>query len=560
MSVEAREIEERRRNERSLALLAEASAIFAQSLDWDKTLENVVRLALPRLGDFGFFDVVEQDGSVRRIARAHQDEAKQALLESTSWVRSERTDLNLCALSSGRSGFHPYIDRPWLENIAASPEHLELMLRLDFHSMITVPLRYQGRVLGALTLFFNTSSAHHTTHDLALAEDLASRGAAAVQNAHLYRELLQANVRWKEADRKKDTFIAMLGHELRNPLSPIITALRVIEMKDKNAFPRELAIIRRQSEHLVRLVDDMLDVSRIIRGKVELRKRPLELKEIVERAAELASPLMEQAGHRVDLDVPAQGLLLFGDDTRLTQVVTNLLSNAARYTPPGGNIQVTASRAGEQIELVVTDSGIGLEPHVLQDIFEPFVQGDRALARTEGGLGLGLAIVKGIVELHGGSVRAESKGRGSGSTFIVRLPLGSADVNRTVANERIREAARARRVLIVDDNRDAADLLSELFALHGHEVRTAHDGPEALAAIETFEPELALLDIGLPVIDGYELARRIRGRFGGRTRLVAVTGYGQTDDRERTREAGFEEHFVKPLGPADIHRLLGGLA
>ncbi len=367
-----------------------------------------------------------------------------------------------------------------------------------------------------------------------------------------------ARVEAVEANRTKDEFLAMLGHELRNPLAPIATALHLLEQRGQ-ADTREYAIIRRQIAHLQRLVDDLLDVSRITRGKVELRRERTDAAVFVGKAIEMARDLLEQRRHRLTVDLPP-GLFVNGDAVRLAQVVANLLTNAARYTPPGGNVHVGALREGEIVRIWVQDDGAGLDPDLLAHVFEPFVQGPRGPERHQGGLGLGLTLVKSFVALHGGRVDARSEGAGRGSTFTVELPAAAAAGPEPLpvpAGEAWRGPRAGLRVLVVDDNTDAAELLAELLALAGHEVRTAPDGPTALDVAAEFNPEAALLDIGLPVMDGFELALRLRDRLGlAAPAMIAVSGYGQPADRERSRAAGFCSHFVKP---ADVDKVLAEL-
>ena len=351
----------------------------------------------------------------------------------------------------------------------------------------------------------------------------------------------------------------MLGHELRNPLAPMLTALQLMRLRGGAELERERQVLERQTRHLVRLVDDLMDVSRITRGKVELRRQLVEIASVVARAIEIASPLIEQRAQHLEVAVPPQGMLVDADPARLAQVLANLLTNAAKYTPSGGRVEVSATRQGSQIELRVRDDGIGIAPELLPRIFDLFVQGERSSDRSSGGLGLGLAIVKSLVQLHAGQVSAQSEGLGRGTTFVVLLPAAAARRLALVPEEAApqRTDAPSLRVLVVDDNVDAADMLGEILRELGHEVRVAHDGPAALVAASDFEPHLALLDIGLPVMDGYELAERLRdlpGRAG--LRLIALTGFGQESDRARALEAGFHEHFVKPV---DIDQLASAL-
>jgi len=369
---------------------------------------------------------------------------------------------------------------------------------------------------------------------------------------------VEAREQAEAGSRAKDEFLALLGHELRNPLSPILTALELMQLRDGATLREERAIIERQVEHVVRLVDDLLDVSRITRGMVSLERSRIDLKQVVERAIELASPLLEQHAHRLSVDLPA-GLVVDGDPLRLSQVFANLLTNAAKYTPRDGAITIVATRDGDGARVVVRDTGIGIRPPMLLRIFDLFVQERQALDRSEGGLGLGLSIVRSLVELHGGKVEARSEGLGRGSEFRVWLPLSTAADGPAATAPQNAPTARPKgmRVLIVDDNEDAAGLLERALSIWGQVVRVAHDGPSALRIVETFMPDVALLDIGLPAMDGYELARRLRAMpaLAG-LRLVAVTGYGQASDRQAAEAAGFHEHVVKPVSLAVLKRVM----
>jgi signal transduction histidine kinase len=352
------------------------------------------------------------------------------------------------------------------------------------------------------------------------------------------------------ANRAKDEFLAMLGHELRNPLAPMLTALQLMRLR--GLASKEQDVLERQVAHLARLVDDLLDVSRITRGKIELNRHRVELSEVVQRAMEVASPVLEHSHHRVDNDVQKHGLVVHADLDRLAQVVSNLLTNAAKYSEARSRISVSGGRLDGSVWLSVKDEGIGIDPEMIGEVFDAFVQQPQAIDRSRGGLGLGLTIVRSLVEMHGGKVRAESRGRGLGSEFIVELPAidGVGTPSRPPLSTRLGTSAVAKnkRILVVDDNDDAALMLKHALEQIGYRVAVAHDGPSALRESAAFEPDVALLDIGLPVMDGYELAQRLREtQAGASVRLVAVTGYGQEQDRERSERAGFADHLVKPL-------------
>ena len=361
----------------------------------------------------------------------------------------------------------------------------------------------------------------------------------------------------EEANRVKDEFLAMLGHELRNPLSPITMAVQLLRLREVDA--RELDVIERQANHLTRLVDDLLDVSRITRGKVTLHRESCEMAEIIRAATETVSPLVESRQHVLLMDVPSRGLAVDVDRLRMVQVVSNLLTNAAKYTPARGQITVKAYREGDEVVVCVEDTGEGIPEELLAHVFDMFVQSRQSLARSQGGLGLGLAIVKSLVTMHGGSVSARSAGRGRGSTFTIHVPAATTatapDDGDTLAWG---GANGSKRVLVVDDNADGADMISEALRALGYQTAIAHDGGRALEVAAAMLPDVALVDIGLPVMDGYEVARRLRER-DPRIELIAITGYGQPEDRRRSREAGFHEHLTKPIDLKRLGVLLDGL-
>jgi PAS domain S-box-containing protein len=381
-------------------------------------------------------------------------------------------------------------------------------------------------------------------------------------------ERKQGEVLLKEADRHKDEFLAMLAHELRNPLQPISNAVQLLGIRkaDDALVGQAHAILGRQLSHLTRLVDDLLDVSRITRGQIRLQKQPVQLGEVIESALESVRPLIDARGHALRVSAPGEPpLLLHADFTRLVQVLLNLLSNAAKYTPEGGEISLEAAREGHEVVIRIRDNGSGIAPELLPRVFDLFTQASPSLDRGDGGLGIGLTLVRRLTELHGGTVEAFSRGVGAGTECVVRLPLlhgGSepADSPREAQPGAAGEI-RGQRILVVDDNRDAAESLKLLLRLCGHDASAAHDGPEALALARALRPSLVLLDIGLPGMDGYELARRLREEpLHKDARLVAMTGYGQMTDRERSSGAGFFAHLVKPVSLEALNALLARTA
>ncbi len=381
-------------------------------------------------------------------------------------------------------------------------------------------------------------------------------------------EVKQSQEALRESDRRKDEFLAMLAHELRNPLAPIRNAVQVLRLTGPQDGPLQHVrdMIDRQVSYMVRLVDDLLDVSRITRGKIALRQEPVDLAGVVASAVESSRPLIDARRHDLHVSLPPDPVRVEGDLTRLAQVVLNLLNNSAKYTPEGGHITLTVEcRDGEAV-VRVRDDGVGIAPALLPNVFDMFTQAERTLDRSQGGLGLGLTLVKKLVEMHGGSVEARSGGLGQGSEFVVRLPALSGPARPGWAGqggepEGAQAAAARRRVLVVDDNVDAADSLAMLLRLMGNDVRSAYDGPTALDLLPEYRPDVVFLDIGLPGMDGYEVSRRLRRLADCRNVvLVALTGYGSAGDRRRSDELGFYAHLVKPVHPADLEKLLAGLA
>jgi CheY-like chemotaxis protein/nitrogen-specific signal transduction histidine kinase len=401
----------------------------------------------------------------------------------------------------------------------------------------------------------------YSDEDLVLAQDLAHRAAVALENAELYRNS-------RQSDRAKDVFLATLAHELRNPLAAIMGGVEMLFLAgdEKQRIERYTKLIQRQTNHLTRLVDDLMDVSRISTGKIQLKKEPASLAAILNGAIDACRPALEAGQHKLLVTLPGESNEIVADPVRLTQVFSNLITNAAKYTPPGGDIGVELDCTEDEYIVRVKDSGIGIETDRLKDIFKIFTQVEHPISRAQGGLGIGLALVDGLAKLHGGSVEAFSDGANKGSAFIARLPR-SPKKDTTVAEENAtrplmppKEKA-SKKVLVVDDNIDAASTLVDLLDIMGHEVRAVHDGLAAVATAKDMNPDLILLDIGLPGIDGYEAVKRIREQQKPELRptLVAITGWGQEQDKQRALEAGFNYHLVKPVMMETIVKVMNEL-
>ena len=552
------EIHQQKRAQESSHYLAQASAALAEVIDYDSTLQKVANLAVPYFADWSSVEVADADGKLRQLAVAHKDPAK---LEFVHELRREyppdpRAEVG--AYGVFKSGTPEFISEITDEMLVAGAEderHLELIRSLGLRSYVCVPLVTAGKTLGVLTFATAESGRKYNEGDLALATDLAQRAAVALDNTQLYQAL-------RDSDRRKDEFLATLAHELRNPLAPLRNGLQVLRLARANESMAEQArtMMERQLGQMVHLIDDLLDLSRISRGKIELRKERVDLAKAIQQAVETSRPGIEQAGHDLSIDVPSGPVYVDADVTRLAQVFSNLLNNAAKYTERGGRIRLSVRRIGSEAVVLVRDNGIGIPPPMLPHIFEMFTQVDRNLERSQGGLGIGLSIVKRLVEMHGGTVDAKSDGHGMGSEFVVRLPVVVSVAQPANEPGGMSTPSSRRRVLVVDDNRDAAVSLAMMLELMGNETRTAHDGLEALDIAAAYRPDLVLLDIGMPKMNGYETAQHIRQQpWGQGTHLVALTGWGQDEDRRRSRDAGFDHHITKPIEPTTLQKLLAGL-
>ena len=552
------DVSQRKRAEQTARFLADASAALAVMVDFDSTLQKISALAVPSFADWATVDLAEADGTLRRVSVSHIDPAKIQLAHEIHCRFPPDPEAPTGVWNifrTGKSEIVPEITDELLVQSVKDDEMLGILRELGLKSYIGVPLTVRGKTLGVIT-FINSESEHcYDPTDLAVAEDLVSRAAIAIENAQLYREL-------RDADQRKDEFLATLAHELRNPLAPIRNGLQVMRLSgSENSDIADIrSMMERQLNQMIRLVDDLLDVSRITRDQLDLKKQRVELATVVHSAVETSRPLIEQAGHTISITLPPTPIYLDADLTRLAQVFSNLLTNSAKYTPPGGHIRLITEGFDNEVAVTVRDNGLGIPAESLPGVFQMFSQVDRNMERAQGGLGIGLSLVRRLVEMHGGTVQAHSDGPGQGSDFTVRLPLPQSTPQTAIP--RVQEcpgpAARLR-ILVVDDNQDSAITLGRLLTLIGHEIQTAHDGLAAVEAAGQFRPDVILLDIGLPKLNGYDACRRIREQPWSRSmEIIALTGWGQEEDLRRSKEAGFDHHLVKPLDLTILKKLLAG--
>ncbi|MFL6660760.1 MAG: ATP-binding protein [Rhizobacter sp.] len=547
---ERRAREEAELAQRRLELLAGTGSLLSRSLEEETTLQAIASVIVPDLADICRIDLLDKDGKLQRKLTHHRDPARAEAI--AGFVGKGQ-------VSADTPGSFPYAiatGETFLQNFGspegfdtADPTFRGFAHTTGMRAVCVIPLVARGRTIGAMGALQAESGRNFSAEDGVLLAELAQRAALALDNVRLFGESRAALAEAEVANRAKDDFLAMLGHELRNPLAPIVTSLELMARRDRDANAPERRIIERQVAHLARLVDDLLDVSRIASGKVKLNLERLDLRDVLAQALELAQPALQGRQRTPDIVVPGQPVWVMGDASRLAQVVANLLSNAAKFSSNADAIGIELAARGDEAQLCITDTGMGIQAELLPHVFERFVQAAQALHRGAGGLGLGLAIARSLVELHGGSVRAESDGPGRGSRFTIVLPLAAEEpAPLLLSAPAAPEAAGSARILVVDDNADAVDALSELLRLEGHEVRAAGSAEDAIALLDEFQPQIALLDIGLPRMDGYELARVLRADPRVRSaRLIALTGYGREPDRRRALDAGFDEHMVKPV-------------
>ena len=544
------------------AFLAEATAIVSSSFDCARTLDRLARLAVPFIADACIVHVAEADGTLCCLALAHTDADTEAVareLVRRHPPRREDPSGPGHAVHSGQPELVVEVTEKMLRDGARDADYVAILQSLGVVSAMCAPLQARGETLGAITFLSTTAGRHFGRADQTLAEETGRRAALAIDNARLYRAAEAAN-------RVKDEFLATLSHELRTPLSAILGWTRLLRARklDEAGIARALATIELNTKLQVQLVEDLLDISRLITGKLRLDRRPVDLVTVVEAAVDSVRTLAEAKGIQLDTQLVAPGPLS-GDASRLEQVVWNLLSNAVKFTPRNGRIALSLDRAGTDAVIRISDTGRGIAPEFLGRIFESFWQADASSTRTQGGLGLGLAIVRRVVELHGGSVQADSGGAGRGATFTVRLPLSALDAGVAAPEgvaDRLPSLDRVS-VLVVDDARDAREALAMLLEECGAHVTAVASAPAALDAMAQARPDVIISDLAMPGVDGYELLARVRAREAGAARPVpalALSAYARREDRERALAAGFQAHIAKPVEPGEIAAAVARLA
>jgi PAS domain S-box-containing protein len=569
-----RDVTEKKRAEVRRAFLAEAATALAESLDYRAILGRIAELSVPELADWCAVDMLDDDGRrLERIAVAHVDPAKVELARELAARYPPDPNANYGAaqvVSTGVSAFYPEISDDLLAAVSQAAGHLTLMRDLQMRSALVVPIKGRHRVRGALTLVHAESNRSFSRADLEFVEEFAGRAGIASENAWLFAAEQRAHARAEQASRAKDQFLATVSHELRTPLNAILGWSRLLSTaNDEQQRRRSAEVIERNAVAMAQLIEDLLDVSRILSGKMRIDVEPVDLAQVARAAMESVRPAADAKGIRMSL-VPGSVAAVTGDPARLQQVVWNLLSNAVKFTPRGGRVEVVLRQAHSTAEILVSDTGQGIDPAFLPYAFDSFRQQDGSSTRQHGGLGLGLAIVKHLVELHGGRIEARSDGEGRGATFIVRLPvsvLWTSNANFTPTTpavaDRPANALEGIRVLVVDDDADARVLLQAFLRDSGGSVTTAASVEEAMAALTQDPFDVLLSDIGMPGEDGFDLIRRVRGLADAKLRSIpaaALTAYARAEDRRKVLQAGYLMHLPKPLEPAEVIAVVETLA
>jgi len=561
------------REEQRASFLAEAGTLIGSSIDYERVLPRLTRLALPVMGDLCAIDLLQVDGSIARVACAHVDTTKEALVYELrsrhGFNRSSPSGVG-AAIRSRRSILLSPVTGADLEGEALNPDQLSLFRQLGPKSWMIVPLIGREQPLGAIAFAVTESRRRYRRADLLCAEVVARQAAIAMEGARLHREAEAARAEAEAANRAKDEFLSILSHELRNPLNAVSGWAKMLERGQLSAEQsrRAIQIILRNAALQVRLIDDLLDMTSVVSGRMRLAVQAVDLRSVVEEAVDTVRPAADAKDIRLQVVIESPGASVNGDPGRLQQVMWNLLSNAVKFTPKGGRVQISVQRVNSHVEIMVSDTGEGIRADLLPYIFDRLRHGDSSASRPHGGLGIGLALVRHLVELHGGSVFAESPGEGQGATFVVKLPLMIAEVRQAPVAHRAEPlladlSLAGLRVIVVDNDPAAVDLIAEVLTRAGGEVRGCASAEIALHTLGQWRPEVLVSDIEMPGVDGYTLIRKVRAlapEQGGKTPAVALTAFSRPEDRIRSLMAGFNIHVSKPVDPAELTAIVASLA
>ncbi len=541
-----RDISLRKSREDKLNFMVESAKILSLQLDFKQRLAEKAKLTVPSLADWCAIDVLDESGNLERVTSIHRDPVILKKMNDmvAAYPRDTmRSDSIMQIIKMQTPYLVKVVSEDDLKRWSTSPEHLETYRSLNIKSLMTLPISTGGRGMGAMTLAYCESGRTYDENDLEFFQEFCYHLSVIFDNARLFDEI-------KKRDEAKDVFLASLSHELRNPLAPIKSALELIQMRQLTPEIREeIDIIEHQFNHMARLLNDLLDVTRFTQDRISLSTQPVDLRRLTERALKAADPLMRSADITLHFTFSSNPLTIIADETRLEQAISNLISNAVKFTPAGGSIWVELERDGTDACIRVRDNGAGIEAYDLPNIFDIYYQGsNRGAANT--GLGLGLLLVRRIVELHRGSVTARSEGRGKGAEFTIKIPLVELTPSEKTDGP-LKGAAKAMRILIVDDNVAAADALVRLLNKLGSNAQAVYSGRDALGVPSLDTVDAFLLDVGMPEMDGYALVRALRDR-GITAPIIALTGYGLAEDKKRAESAGFTTHLTKPIGIRDL--------
>jgi len=552
------DITEKKIQEDKLRFLVNAFKILSGTLDFNVLLNEIAKLMVPTLADWSAIDIVSSDGSPKRVAVVHQNPKMIALVKEVDkhFPPDPNAPTGLYhVIKTGQPDFIPEITEEMIAQGVTDEAALRLLRKLNLVSVITVPIAARGKILGALTLVQAESGRHYTKEDIEFASDFCNHIGILLDNAKLYQEVESQN-------QTKERFLAILSHELRNPLAPIVNSLELLQFKniEDPEMRNEIEVMNRQFKYMEKLLRDLLEVSRLTSGTISLEKAPLDLKKTVEEAVDSIKLIARQTELTVHISVPDHPTLVVGDSVRVAQIVNNLLDNAIKFTPPGGSIWITLDSDGKKARVSVKDNGIGIKPELLPRIFDLYAKGERQGSdKLNNGLGIGLVLVQKLLDLHGATIVAKSGGIGYGSEFIIEIPMLARSPEEKTSEPPARKGnkriSQKRKVLIVDDNQDAANALSKLLTFMGAETHTAYSATEGLAAVPRIDPDVIILDIGMPDMNGYQLARSLREK-GFSKIIVALTGYGQREDKQKAKDAGFDRHLTKPARSEDLKKIL----